>query len=273
MSALELIGAVALVAPGAGVALKVPRSSPRWPLAVSLALAVPGVGPLLALLAMRTRGTNQLERDLEPEPLPVKRIRPEDIRRLGGLPPLLDRLMSVDPADRLCALETIRKRADREAIRLLRWAISHGHADAVLDAALTLEEVELHWRHELEQAEDHLGEEPCYSAAVRFGDLAVDGITNGLVDDAVVDQLAAQARERYDRAAELDPSRHTDVGLRRARLELVAGEPTAAFDMLESLRSSCRNWSAELRALRDRARFKIRRRPSRDISRTIFAAG
>lgn len=271
MMPVDLLAAAALLAPGALTAMRLPRSSPRWGLAVALAAVIPVAGPLLALVALRTRGTNQIERDLELEPGPVAPTDPRDIERIGGLPPLLDRLMSADPVVRLCALETIRRRPNRDMIDMLRWAISHGASDTVLDAALTLEEIEINWRTNLDAAVGELGAAPRYTTALRVADLAIEGIANGLVDDAVVDDLAASARQSYQRAAELDPARATEVSARRARLELVAGEPTAALDLLESLRSSCRTWSDELCSLRDRARFAVRHTPSRQLHPTVFA--
>jgi hypothetical protein len=270
---LALVGAVALVAPGVVVGLWVPRTSPRWSLAVTFAITVPVFGALLALVAFRTRGTNQIERDLERPTAPVQPVAAEDVARMGGLPPLLDRLMSADPLDRLSGLEVIRRRPDRDGIALLRWTISHGSSDSVLDAALTLEEVEIGWRRNLDDAVGGLGDAPSITAAIRAADLVIDGINSGLVDDAIVDVMTAEARDRCDRAVELDPSRTQEVCLRRARLELAAGQPAVALDMLDAVRATARTWTAELGTVRDRARFAMRHKPSREIARTVFAPG
>jgi hypothetical protein len=198
---------------------------------------------------------------------------PEDIARMGGQPPLLDRLMSSDPSQRLSALESITRRPDRDAIELLRWTISHDESESVLDAALTLEELELKWRSELDKANETFSRAPCYEAAVIVADVATQGIADGIVDAAIVEDLATEARACYEKAAILEPSRADEVELRQARLELVAGEPIIALSIVDALRQKRRKLTAELSTLRDRARFALRRRPSREISLTVFADG
>lgn len=270
----EAIFALLLVAPSAAVVAWLPRSSNRWLLGVAFALTIPVVGPLLALVAARTRGTNQIEQDLDAQlRLPAsEQILAEDVTRIGGLPPLLDRLMSEDRDKRLAALETLSWRCDRDAIALLRWTIKHGPSDAVLDAALTLEELELSWQRRLDDALEACKRAPCFDVSLAAADLAVEGIVNGIADPAIVDGLAAAAREHYERAAQLDPQRADEARVRRACLELDAGDPLVALQILDAIIAerggACPH---ELRDLRARARFAVRGLPSREIERTVFA--
>jgi hypothetical protein len=266
-----LLGVVAVIAPGMWVAVRLPRDSSRWILAVAFAVTVPVVGALLAWVAVRTRGTNQIERDLEPDVAGSPRVTAEEISRSGSQPPLLDRLLSADPERRLSALETISRRPERVGIDLLRWTIRHGGSDSVLDAALTLEELELKWRCGLEEAVERANTGSTYETMVAAADAATDGIALGLVDAAIVSDLAVDARRRYEEAARLEPTRARAVELRRARLELVAGEPVVALDMLDRIRDRYRDRSSELRALRHRAKFAVRQKPSREIGHTVFA--
>ncbi len=116
-------------------------SASRRLLAVALVLTVPLVGPLLALLVRRTRG-GQVR--LEPVPAVVAhRPSPIEIDLLGNQPPVLERLLADDGAERLAALVHLSSRGDDAAIAVLRWTIEHGPDEAVLAAALTLEEIEL----------------------------------------------------------------------------------------------------------------------------------
>jgi len=98
-------------------------------------------GPVLAMLVRRMRGGN-----LSLEPVAeAPRTRPSaaDVSRLGDLPPVLERLLAGDAGERLAALVQLSSVGDPAAVAVLRWAIAHGPADVVLEAALTLEEIEL----------------------------------------------------------------------------------------------------------------------------------
>ena len=268
--------ALLAVAPSAIAVVWMPRSSNRWFLGVTLALTIPVVGPLLALLVIRTQGTNQIEQDLDAQRTPPRhQTYPAAIARAGGMPPLLDRLMSPDRELRLSALEALSWRSDRDAVDLLRWTIKHGLPDAVLDAALTLEELELHWQRRFDEAVEASESSPSFETCIAAADLAIEGLESGIADPAISAGLVAVARASCDRAAGLDPSRADDVGLRRARLELAAGDPTTALEICNAIIRAGASVSHDLRDLRARARFAVRQRPSREIGFTVFgeAAG
>lgn len=130
-----------LFIPAAVIAALPGVSRSRRILAGALVLLVPVAGPVLALLVRRARGGAIA---MEPElPEAPRRMSPGDVRRLGEMPPVLERLLGNDPTERLAALVALSSAADAHAMSVLRWTIEHGPADVVLDAALTLDEIEL----------------------------------------------------------------------------------------------------------------------------------
>lgn len=130
-----------LVIPAAAIAALPGVSRSRRILACALVLLVPVAGPLLAFMVRRSRGGAIA---LEPvRPASPRRLSAADIRRLGEQPPVLERLLCGDPTERLAALVSLSSAGDAQAIAVLRWTIEHGPAYVVLDAALTLDELEL----------------------------------------------------------------------------------------------------------------------------------
>jgi hypothetical protein len=132
---------VLLFIPAAAVAAFPGVSRSRRILAGALVLLVPVAGPVLALLVRRARGGAIAMEPARAEA--PRRMCPGDVRRLGELPPVLDRLLGNDATERLAALVALSSAGDAHAIAVLRWTIEHGPADVVLDAALTLDEIEL----------------------------------------------------------------------------------------------------------------------------------
>ena len=132
---------VILTLPWIVLAVRPGATSSRRLLALALVLLVPVAGPVLAYMVRRVRGGKV---ELEPVP-PRERPRPtpEDIRRLGEMPSAVERLLSRDAGERLAALVHLSSAADDNAVNVLKWTIEHGPTDVVLEAALTLEEVEL----------------------------------------------------------------------------------------------------------------------------------
>lgn len=132
---------VLLFIPAAVLAALPGVSRSRRILAGALVLLVPVAGPVLALLVRRSRGGAIAMEPVLPEA--PRRMSPTEVRRLGEMPPVLDRLLGSDPTERLAALVALSSAGDAHAIEVLRWTIEHGPADVVLDAALTLDEIEM----------------------------------------------------------------------------------------------------------------------------------
>ena len=132
---------VAFTIPGVVLALRPGVAASRRMLALALALLVPFAGPLLAWIARGVRGGK-----IAPEPTTArKRSRPTaaDVNRLAERPSVIERLLSKDASERLAAMVHLSSVADHNAMNVLRWTIERGPAETLLEAALTLEEIEL----------------------------------------------------------------------------------------------------------------------------------
>ena len=234
-------------------------SSSRRLLAGAVALVVPIGGPILASLVRRARGGGMV---LHVEPSESRRSSQSaaDVRRAGELPPSLERLMSTSSEERLAALVRLSGRADATSVALLRWAVEHGPREVVLDSALTLEELDLRREKRLEAARVAFETTPTFDRAFAAAEAAASGVLTGLCDDASLPALAGQARDYFEKALALDPSRAVEVEERLARLELAAARPSAALEILNRLVAGQESAAAyRLQPLRDEAAFAARR--------------
>lgn len=213
----------ALLLPAFVLAARPGVSTSRRLLASALVLFVPLAGVALAMLVRRTRGGGiELEPDYE---VPPKRLSSTDALRLAEQPPIVERLLCGDPGERLAALVALSSASDADAIAVLRWTVEHGPPDVVLDAALTLEEIEL-------RCESHLGTAlaaftaapaPDASLALAVAHAAEAMVLNRLTDGAMVPRLVVTARDAYARALAWAPEHAPEIKRDLARLELAAG--------------------------------------------------
>ncbi len=257
---------VVLSIPAFGIlAVRPGVSSSRRLLAGALVLLVPVMGPLLAMLVRRTRGGNIAT---EPEAaLPVRRVSAGDVKRLAELPPALERLISSDSSERLSALCDLSNAGDAAAVSMLRWTIDNGPNDVVLDAALTLEEIDLRCEARSVAAREALATVPTFDRALEAADASAAAVLTGLADPVLVPQYANQARDLYQLALELDSTRGLEVQESLARLELSAGRPRAALEIVSRLVVGLHGEDRiRLQALRDDAAFA-----ARDFSQMSFA--
>ena len=218
-------------------------SQSRRALAVALVLMLPGLGLPLALLVRRVQGSGG-----GAEPLTVTaathELTPDDVLSLAEQPCALDRLMSLLPEERLDALVSLASANDANAITLLRWTVQYGPREAMLEAALTLEELDLQRSRTLDEAARAFDERPSFATAVAAGDAALAGIVNGLADRATLPSLAARARSWFHYARLMEPHRAPELASRLAlldqhdprcsdeapqRRELAAAAPVAAL--------------------------------------------
>ena len=230
--------------------------SRRW-LAASLALVVPLVGPLLAILVRRVRGRTPGAGG-DPLEAVTRRFSADDVRRVSALPPLLDRLMSTDAEVRMTALVSASSNGDAAAVALLRWVVEYGQGDVALESALAIEELDLRREARLELARHAVAVGPSFERALAAADAAACGILTGVADPATTDSLAAEAREYYRQAIALAPGRHVEIDERRARLELAVGAPAAALAIL-SATDGDEISRQRAHPLRDAAAFAARR--------------
>lgn len=262
MTASDIALVLLIFAPSVMVLLALPASPSRRALVVALAFGIPLAGPLLALLAARIRGGRPSRKPPPREEERPRRIGPDEALSMGALPPILERLLASDPAERLSALVVLSQRADTAAVTLLRWTIEYGSAEAVLDAALTLDELDLRWERRLEETERAVRAEPTYEHALEAADTAAAGILTGLADPAIAPDLAVQARKHYRLAAKLAPERPPEIDLHLAELELAMANPQHALELAERVRATMapEDVPDELLDLAEKARFAARER-------------
>lgn len=243
----------ALVAARPGV------SPSRRLLACTLVLLVPVAGPFLAVLVRRSRGGGvapEPEEDAPREPLSAG-----DVARLGEVPSVLDRLLHGDPSDRLAAMVALSSAGDAQAVAVLRWTVEHGPADVVLDAALTLEEIDLRNTARSRAARDTLEAQPTVENALAAARAAERGVLNRLADAAIAPMLATEARQCYQQALDLAAKEGRDAsdiltGL--AELELAAGRPMAALDAIGKVVCRTQAEVERVTRIRDDAAFACR---------------
>jgi hypothetical protein len=179
---------------------------------------LPGVGLPLALVARRLRGRGEGTEE-PPEEVAPRAMTREDVLRIADQPSSLDRLMSLLPDERLDALVSLGCASDANAVTLLRWTVQNGPREAVLEAALTLEELDLQRGRMLDEASRAFTEQPSFATALAAGDAALAGIVNGLADVATVPTLADLARGWFRYAQEAEPSRGAELASRLALLD------------------------------------------------------
>jgi len=186
---------------------------------VALVLLIPGLGLPLAVLVRGLHGGGGDTPPREPE-IPPRELTRDDVVALGDRPCALDRLMSRRPEERLDALVCLACANDANAIMLLRWTVQHGPREAMLEAALTLEELDLQRTRLLDRATQEFEASPSFTTAVAAGDAALAGIVNGLADRATMPTLAENARAWFQYAQAADPVRAAELD---GRLAILAG--------------------------------------------------
>ncbi len=228
-------GLALFAAPSLVVASRPGVSRSRRALACALVVLVPIAGLLLAMIVRRARGgTVALEPVQEPAP---GRLSISDVGRLGEMPPVLDRLLTGDSAERLEALVALSSSGDASAVAVLRWALEHGPSDVVLDAALTLEEIELRGEARMVALRELLGTTKNAELALAVAEASACLVLNRIADPAVAPSLAAEARAHYEQALAWAPERSFEIEEKLAQLEIAAGQPRDALAVLDRMLS------------------------------------
>lgn len=217
-AAFQLVALVIAARPGV--------SGSRRALAVALALMLPGLGLVLSEVVRRLRGEGG-ESEVEVREVVARALTAEEVRALADQPSALDRLMSLLPEERLDALVRLACANDSNAITLLRWTVQYGSREAMLEAALTLEELDRQRARMLDEAARAFEEQPSFATAVAAGDAAMVGIHNGLADRAMLPTLAERARAWYRYAQIVDPVRAVELD---SRLSLLEGGPRSVTE-------------------------------------------
>lgn len=129
-------GAAALLLSGAVRA----RPGRPW-LGVACLVAVPLVGIAVAIAAHATSGRGAAARRRRRTARRQPALARSALQRLGGALSPCDALNWGDEEQRRAALSALSRRADPEAIALLRWAAAGRDPDLALSAALALDEI------------------------------------------------------------------------------------------------------------------------------------
>jgi hypothetical protein len=255
-----LIAASAVVAAHAAAALfvatRAERSRSRRQLGVALSLTIPVFGIPLAIAAvgLAQRGGS---------PALADPARPTTRRRMAELrdrKPMLDRLAG-DTGDRRAALARAVNDASAQNVELLRWVVDRADGDAVIESAMTLEELEARHSERIARAKTGLGSSPTAQQLIAVADMIADLLFARLADPTLAPRIAADARGLYQRAAAKTDGKPLALYERWARLELAASRPDAALALLEHCDEPSDDGDAErLRTLRGDARFAARRK-------------
>lgn len=227
--ALVLATAILQVAFAGYILARRDLEASRRALAFTLAVTVPGLGPTLAVLAIAVRGAGTSPA-LRHAAQPAERERDEYARLARDEAPLLYRL-SGSRAERRAALSELARDESPAAVAALRWVLERGEEDAVIDAALTLEQMTDAGMSEI-AAGRMLFSEAGPEDLVHLGDRVAGMIESGLAEPSTARRLAGVAREFYRAAEErgILPGRVTAAW---ARLELRAMHPADALAVLD----------------------------------------
>ena len=110
-------------------------------LAATLVLTLPLVGLAVSALALGTVGRAEIIQQPPGEALPPEPPDPEDVRRMAEALPCCEALLHGALEERRAVLATLTRRADADAVALLRWALGAPDADLAVEAALALEDI------------------------------------------------------------------------------------------------------------------------------------
>jgi hypothetical protein len=223
-------------------------------LGAAFTFSIPVAGAPLALLALGTVGRGEvLEADPEAVVPELEPLRAEELRRLGEALPCCEALLAGSVDERRAIIATLTRRADADAVALLRWALGAADPDLAVEAALALEEMTASFEARMAQLRQETSGVPVADDAQEAAELITDAIEAGIAEPALVPSLAHEARQFFT-AATGDPTRAGEVAVGRARLELAVLRPDAALvaidEAVDSVDPEARN---VLLALRDEA--------------------
>ena len=110
--------------------------SQRW-LSASAVLVVPCLGVAVAAAVLFAHGCDTARLEMKRRPQRRPRAAPLTIEELAPC----DALLCDDDEQCRAAVDALARRADGEAIALLRWSMTRLDADRALDVALVLDEI------------------------------------------------------------------------------------------------------------------------------------
>lgn len=227
----------------------------RRQLAGALCVTLPGAGLPLALISLRLRGRGDSPALALTERTP-RRVRATIAR---DRMPILERLLA-DARERRVALAGISGSPSSAGVQAVRWTLEHGHGDAVIEAAMALEELNGGWEARLAQAREAMGDQPTSLQLLGIADLTANLLELDIIEPMLAATMCDEACELYRRAAASTRGQPPEIYARWARLELRAMRPETALSLL----NRCDvppdpDSAAALQVLHDDARFAARR--------------
>lgn len=198
-------------------------------------LVLPAAGVALAALSLGTSGESDLDRGPPVDPVGfAEPQRVDELRRLGEALPCCEALISGTQEERRAIIATLTRRADGNAVALLRWALGAPDPELAVEAALAIEEMTAAFEARLAECRAEVAAAPASAeAALACAELVTQAIDAGIADSALVSKLAHEARRQFIAADDGEPSRVLAVALGRARLELDVLRPDTALACID----------------------------------------
>jgi hypothetical protein len=223
-------------------------------LLMGFGLALPLVGAPIVAAALTAKGRPAILEEFAAGEHTAEPLDPATIRRFAEALPAAEVLLTGTVEDRRALLSMLGRRADAEAVAMLRWALTATPPDIGMEAALALDDMSTTFEKRLGASRKQVEEAPTATAALAAGDLIMRAVQAQMLDAYRVGALAAEARRHYSTAHGLDASLAPDVALGLARLELALLRPDAALEVLEqALPSASPEARPPLEALREEA--------------------
>jgi hypothetical protein len=224
-------------------------------LAAALVLTLPVAGIAVGMLALATGGRAEIAQQPPDELAAALELPdPDEARRMAEALPWCEALLEGGVEERRAVLAALTRRADADALALLRWALGAPDADLAVEAALALEDISARFEARLAAARREMREHPSHEAAMAAAEVVARAIEAGIADPSLVPSLAHEARNLYEEAARLDPVRHDATALARAKLELAVLRPDTALACIDAaLPTATPDGKAALVALREEA--------------------
>ncbi len=223
-------------------------------LAAALTLTLPLAGAPIAALMLGTDSRGDIG-ELEPTAAPSpSQLSAADLNRMAEGLSCCEALLVADADERRAILSTLSRHPDRNSVGLLRWALASRHPDLAVEAALALEDIGATFDATLSANRAQLAETRTFEAALAVADVITDAVEAGVADAPLVPGLAREARQGYQLAGEIDPTRFDVAAVGRARMELAILHPDSAIEVIDrALPTASAATRQDLTALRQEA--------------------
>jgi hypothetical protein len=226
-----LLGIAASFHAGAAVAAltraRLPAS--RRVLATALIATVPLAGIALAIAVCRVRGAGGSPALHMPRATTTDRARFEAVARDEA--PIAEQLVG-ERDERRAAVSSLVRSGDPEAVRTLRWLIERGSGEAVVEAALALEQLAQQRQRAVQVARGDAAASGDWRRWLGAAEMITEDIESGLVDPSAIPTLCDAARAMYRAAAESAAGLPAELAAGWANLELIAARAADALDIL-----------------------------------------